>query len=115
MEFRLVLTATVDQIGRFILEGFQVFRLFKVFRRAIFISILEELQQVIDVSSFDEKRTKQERQPTHRVKSLNKHQKDELKQTKRRKKVELKQTEKDDLKRTERLKEKLKRTERVKC
>jgi hypothetical protein len=44
------------------------------------------------------KRTEQKRQPTHRVKSLNKHQKDELKQTKRRKKVELKQTEKDDFK-----------------
>ncbi len=83
MEFRSVLTATVDQIGRFILEGFQVFRLFKIFRRAIFISILEQLQQVIDVSSFDEKRTEQKRQPTHRVKSLNKQQKDELKETER--------------------------------
>jgi hypothetical protein len=74
---------------------------------------------VIDVSSFDGKkdRTKTpflKRQPTRRVKSLNKQQKDELKRTERRKKVELKQTEKDDFKRTERLKEKLKRTERVK-
>jgi hypothetical protein len=38
---------------------------------------------VIDVSSFDEKRTEQKRQPTHRVKSLNKQQKDELKETER--------------------------------